>query len=738
MPGTGGTVDHDLPIRASWSHRRRLTGANAFQFLPGDVTFTPGMAKRSAPGPFAAAPIGQGLWAAVASGECDDPYFLHGNEIAQSFHEHLDLHQGTIVLWITPEWDGNDGIHRPILGTRWLALSKSATNNLGFGYNAGAYEAVTVDASGWTAGTTYCVVLRWDVDNTLDGTNHLCLSVNDAHAYAITSLSLCAEYATFRLGRLWYAGYHGNTMVEGLTIYRRPLFDGTNGIDAGNGDELAAIYAAGAGADPTLLAGSADIVFCLPTDSSVGPLASGTGEAWSHPHSSNLLGSGGFMADGTYTNDGWADEGTPTAVAALAATEKIYLGGYKVTSDAADEGIYKDISVSAGDDIMVRAIAHSDGSSIPKIILYDQTNTAEIASLAGTSGSTRAAPDILELAAEMPAGCTILRVKLINTDATATDVTYWHQAEVLANLWDDPGMESGTAPTNVGTPSTSAQDSGQAHTATNSWKVVADAANEGIKRAIPTTSGKYNHASAWVYADTSGTVDMEGPTLQDGSTTKVTTTTNDAWERLSFVFQATGASTDLQFTGNAAQTFYVDDVAVCELDDVSLTIMPASQSNSTDGTGLRIDGRDTCTQPITGWGATRGAAEWRWTPRHDAADLVAFDESGDRAYLCEAEYDGNNRLAVYASAANTITLEVIVGAMSNVQTWDCTGAIEAGITYKMRIEYDSASARLYVDDVLRVTNTPGAGIGFGASIPNVMNWGSNYLGASQGDAAFNP
>ena len=43
----------------------------------------------------------------------------------------------------------------------------------------------------------------------------------------------------------------------------------------------------------------------------------GTGEAWSHPHSSNLLytsttNTGGFMMNGTYTSDGWAAQNDPS------------------------------------------------------------------------------------------------------------------------------------------------------------------------------------------------------------------------------------------------------------------------------------------------------------------------------------------------------------------------------------------------------------------------------------------
>jgi hypothetical protein len=94
------------------------------------------------------------------------------------------------------------------------------------------------------------------------------------------------------LGYLGYwdgISYPPNAIIEGLTIYRRPLFDGTYGTDVGNGDEINLIYNSGTGKDPTLVTGSWDVVFALPTNASTGALATGTGNAWSHPHASNLL-----------------------------------------------------------------------------------------------------------------------------------------------------------------------------------------------------------------------------------------------------------------------------------------------------------------------------------------------------------------------------------------------------------------------------------------------------------------
>lgn len=287
---------------------REMTGgafAKVFTFDPDKVTFTPYVDKRSTT-VFATSPLVQGNWA--SSNQSDLIEFVNSTTVYGYFAGVFDVYQGSVVFWITPEWDGNDGKQYRILydwSTGLTHITKTTANYLQFVVHGVGFGSV--DVSGWVAGTTYCVVCRWDSKNTLDGTNYACVSINDAHTFGDTTTTApTGKFNYWRIGSQASDSYTANAIIQGLTVYRRPLFDGTYGTDVGNGDEINLIYAAGAGKDPCLVTGGSwDIPFCLPTNSTAEALATGTGEAWSHPHSSNLH-EHGWMEDGGYLGDQWA------------------------------------------------------------------------------------------------------------------------------------------------------------------------------------------------------------------------------------------------------------------------------------------------------------------------------------------------------------------------------------------------------------------------------------------------
>ena len=63
-------------------------------------TFTARMAKRTAPGPFAAAPIVQGALGNPSYGQKDRVTFSRGNLVAGNWYDNIDPHQGLSLIHI--------------------------------------------------------------------------------------------------------------------------------------------------------------------------------------------------------------------------------------------------------------------------------------------------------------------------------------------------------------------------------------------------------------------------------------------------------------------------------------------------------------------------------------------------------------------------------------------------------------------------------------------------------------
>lgn len=419
-------------------------------------------------------------------------------------------------------------------------------------------------------------------------------------------------------------------------------------------------------------------------------------EGVGNPQDSSGEGNHGILTNGVwnYTPDMAVD--CPGA--------RIYNWGNVFGNDATHEGINQQVTVVAGTDYRLRALGYSeDGIGRPELVVYDVTNVATIVTVLGTTASTEQKPDVLETCFEIPAGCTSILIKLLN--AAATGVVGWHKAMLLTNLWDDPGFETGTAPDVTGTPSTSVQSNEQAHSGTYSWKVITDGVNEGIQRTLNITSGKFYIVSAWVYIVTSGTVGMKTNSIYDDTKTyTVSTSVAGSWIKLQGIIKGLASTMYISLQATAAGvTFYVDDVMVRLLDDVSLTCTPASLANSTEGTGIRVDGNDLMTQPIPvgKLKATKGRIRFKWTPRHSAADFLKF--SSGYVTLLSILYDASNYLYVRTNAANALRLVMSAGGVADSVTWNCTGVFVAGTTYNMEIVYKSSSIVLKVNGIIRIT-----------------------------------
>jgi len=246
--------------------RRALLGSRekALDFDPGLVTFTAGMAKRTGT-VFAAAPIVQGDNLGYGA---DAIVSTSSSTIAGYFSSFVDNYQGTVVLFYTPEFaDLKAGGTSTFFFNFNLRFVRAETEKIIITMGSQAFFSSVCT---WVAGQTYCLVFRWDFNNTLDGTNYFCISIDDAHQFGITTKpTIVSPGSAITIGSWGSALRAAEGIIEGLHVYRRVLFDGDYGVNVGNGDEVALISA---GSDPCLITGSWDCVFALPTDSSTGAL----------------------------------------------------------------------------------------------------------------------------------------------------------------------------------------------------------------------------------------------------------------------------------------------------------------------------------------------------------------------------------------------------------------------------------------------------------------------------------
>ncbi len=704
--------------------------ASSLTINPSDLTFTPSIAKRISQGPFAVGVFLQGEPSNQDTLTDDSIAYGRGSQIGGSFYQTFDSSQGSIVLFWTPEYSSNNlssGINY-----LWYADSNY---NLGYDYANDRYsitvggQSMTID-SVISAGSSYSIVLRYDTNNFINGSNYSCLSINDSHSCGITTQPTSTQPSTS-----FYLGSDGadeaiSGLIEGFTIYRRVLYDGNNGINIGNGDEINLIYNGGSGRDPTNVTGSFDVVMAIPLDGNVGSLSSGTGYAWTYPHANNLL-SNGFLTNATaWTN--WSQIGTPSANGSLSAPNQLFASGYYWTSSASNEGYYQDVTVNGGDDFLARAIVHADANCIPRLQLYDQTSSLSIGYIDGSNNTSRTSPSALIVTGQITgSGSKTLRVNLLNTASSGT--CSWHSVELLTNSYNDPSYEGGTPPSSVGTPTSSSQSTTQSRSGSNSWEVITDALDEGVTRSITTTADNFYALGGYVYPVTDS-VDLN-QSLQDGTQILTTSSTNN-WEPLHGVVRASSSSVSAQYLSNNSQTFYLDDLYFIPLTNVSLTVTPASLSSSTETSGIRIDGMDTVTQPITQLGVSAGNIKFKYTPRHSAASALSFQsDSSTNVYIGEWYRSANDTIQLYWSSANTITLRTVRNGSVSTTTYDASGAILANQSYFIELDYTSASGtlRLKIDGPTRASLT---GLSNFSLAPNIAYWGSDQSGRFQSDSTF--
>ncbi|MDF1561806.1 MAG: hypothetical protein P1V51_02110 [Deltaproteobacteria bacterium] len=409
---------------------------------PAQLDFDPGLGARPLPGVFEHAPLLQGDPRSIELESQDRISWTAGARLGDTLHERLDLSRGTVLAWITPEWStaelppGGAGL----MSVAGLGVRVLPDGTLRLERRSGVPVEFTGLASGWSAGETRLLVLRWGAAYT-SGTTDFVADLG-AVRQRVTTSNLVDIDLPGPVQLLGVASEQqpspARARIEGLHVYRRPLHDGSTGegLDLGHGDELAAIQA---GRDPASVTGSWDLLFALPTRQRPGRLGQ-EGEAYAHPLGEDLLAGHGLFSFGSGIQGFVIDAGASF----LPPAERRLGLGLTLTVAQPGQGLSHGLPLQAGESFVVRALCwiREGSTGQPRLeVAADGVGIASIEGVGLSGGATADAPEVLLFTGDVPAGTGEVRLHLGVGDGIGS--MGCHVIEVQKNLLINPSLERG-------------------------------------------------------------------------------------------------------------------------------------------------------------------------------------------------------------------------------------------------------------------------------------------------------
>ena len=264
---------------------------------------------------------------------------------------------------------------------------------------------------------------------------------------------------------------------------------------------------------------------------------------------------------------------------------------------------------------------------------------------------------------------------------------------------------------------------------------------------ITAAADSFVRIGMWSYGDgsagfTIGGLNATQLLLQHSTSAfNVSTPHTAVWSYTVAVFRVIAANPNIYILADtgAAGLRYIDDIEVDILDDVSLTVTPASAANSVESGGIRIDGYDNApVNPIpVVLGATSGRVVFGCYSRHGSNNQV-FGQSGNIETYGLLYNNANNYIEFYVDndSANIYFEITVGGVLTQDNAVARAGLFGIDTLFIAEFEYSATQCILRIDGVDIVTLVPGAGIDFGANIPDQFWAGSNTTGIQQADSVF--
>jgi hypothetical protein len=341
--------------------------------------------------------------------------------------------------------------------------------------------------------------------------------------------------------------------------------------------------------------------------------------------------------------------------------------------------------------------------------------------------------------------CTAITIKVLGTIAAQT--VFCHQV-LLYETEDNPSFEStwaGGPPTIPPGWTNTGLDVGDVQTSSTGGAII-HSGGEAVQFNAGAIASEYMESAQFGVADAfyaiGGFCYVAGgtPALacdandhEDGAAFSASPT-GAAWTLYTGVVRASAATHTLRPTGGAGLCYW-DDLFTVPLRAVSLTVTAANEADSTETTGLRVDGFDNAViNPIPPGRifANEGWLRIGITPRHDIATMDDFGNTQPRFFHIWG--DATNYIMARISAANTVELLFNDGGGLHTDTWAAAGALVADTTYLFEVQWDAAHMELRVDGIVRIDIAQPVAF---VTVPTQWYAGTTQLGVNQIDATFN-
>ncbi|MEI6462308.1 MAG: LamG-like jellyroll fold domain-containing protein [bacterium] len=624
--------------------------------------------------------------------------FDRGLQISGNNYERINSNQGTISLWFKPNWSGNPStvryLYRSVTGNPVdLYISTAGTLTSVYWDGTGGRTS-SIAGTSWSSSNWYHIVTRWNINNPVSGTQYVDVLLNNVDSSnGYTSPITIGATGT---GKANYIGSHsdGSKQAQGLiddfVIYDRPL----------SSSEVGNIYNSGSANEAGYVADSS-LKFYAKMDGTgtLNPVTYNGGSSASKltRKSTELTGGVNLLANAGFEN---ATGGLATSWSLSSNSTATDAETVNIFADTRSQKVQYPADCSVGQELQ-QYVTLTGGSNYTLSFWYMSNNAAQVYP---RIYNTTTPGDLIPLVMSKLTSATWVRYeqafkvtgsgnqtvsiafrKSVTNDGVISTV-YYDNMSLVQNLVDNGGMEvagaggadiwSGWTESTSGS-STLSDDTGTVHSGSHSAKIVVDGSNSAvsINQSFSTTVGNSYLLSFWV----NGTAGKSMAVDIGGYSTNNATTFTGSWQKVSYVFLGSGSQGVVIKRWVASTTFYIDDISVTPLDNVSLSFKswsPISDSTAY-ANSLSIQGTLTGVQSLASGvrnsGLTFDGTGGYLRQQTIATNLGTLSYSvGNDTTTATFEDDGMD-FNTYATAAGNSPYMIVVTNSDNTTSWGYLG-----------------------------------------------------------------